>query len=230
MDISFIAEAAALVGDPARANMLFALKEEGELSATDLASVAGVSASTASGHLAQMRIAGLIIVNQEGRSRRYRLADAEIAESLEAIEAMAARLTPRKSSALIRDPALRNARRCYDHLAGELGVRLADAFVKEKMLAGESDAFALRPKGERALNDLGIDVEALRASKRKLTKSCSDWSEGSYHLGGAVGAAVFHRFSELGWLRVAADGRTVKVTKVGAKSIPSLFANNPLVV
>ena len=126
-DIPYIAGAAALIGDPSRANMLSALKDDGVLSATELAHVADVAPNTASGHLVRLTEAGMVTVECKGRHRYYSLACHEVAEALEALEALSANIAPRHRPRSHNDDSIRYARSCYDHLAGKLGVRLAEA-------------------------------------------------------------------------------------------------------
>ena len=125
IDVPYIAEVASLIGDPARANMLSALKDAPVLSATELAHVAGVAPNTASGHLAKLTQARMVTVTRQGRHRYYRLACDEVADALEALEALAVSAAPRQRRPGPRDDSIRFARTCYDHLAGRVGVKLA---------------------------------------------------------------------------------------------------------
>jgi hypothetical protein len=157
-DIPYIAEAAALIGDPARANMLSALEDDGVRSATGLAHVAGVAPNTASGHL-----------------------------------------------------------------AGRLGVRLAEALAQLHFIKHTPDGFALLDRGETAFVTLGIDIDALKAKRRRLVRPCPDWSERQAHLGGALGAELFERFCDLGWLRRQSGTRAVSVTPKGKSALRKHF-------
>ena len=186
-DTPYIAEVAALIGDPARANMLLTLKDVGVLSATELAHVAGVAPNTASGHLARLTEAGIVTVERKGRHRYFRLAGDAVADALEALESLATRSVPRSRPPGPRDPAIRFARSCYDHLAGTLGVRLTWSLASRGYLKAAESNFLLTKKGERAFKNLGIDVDLLRAGRRQLTRRCLDWSEKRPHLGGPWG-------------------------------------------
>jgi DNA-binding transcriptional ArsR family regulator len=223
LDIPYIAEVAALIGDPARANMLSAMKDDRALTATELAHVAGVAPNTASGHLAKLVQARLVAVEREGRLRWYRLASAQVAETLEALEELAVGAAPRSRFPGPRDEAIRFARVCYDHLAGEVGVRLAGALIGRGYLSDDDGASGLTRKGEKALIRFGLDVEALGTTRRRLVRRCLDWSGRQPHLGGALGASLFLRFHELGWVRRRPGTRAVTVTSRGRQGFRDWF-------
>jgi DNA-binding transcriptional ArsR family regulator len=224
IDIPYIAEVAALIGDPARANMLSAMKDERALTATELAHIAGVAPNTASGHLAKLVAARLVAVEREGRHRWYRLASAQVAEALEALEGLAEGAAPRSRPRGPRDEAIRFARVCYDHLAGEVGVWLAGAFIRRGYLTmHESDAATLTRKGEKALLRFGLDLKTPGATRRRLVRSCLDWSGRRPHLGGALGASLLARFHELGWVRRQAGTRAVTITVRGRQGLRDWF-------
>jgi DNA-binding transcriptional ArsR family regulator len=223
LDIPYIAEVAALSGDPARANMLSAMKDDRALTATELAHVAGVAPNTASGHLAKLVQARLVAVEREGRLRWYRLASAQVAETLEALEELAVGAAPRSRFPGPRDEAIRFARVCYDHLAGEVGVRLAGALIGRGYLSDDNGPAGLTRKGEKALIGFGLDMEALGTSRRRLVRSCLDWSGRRPHLGGGLGASLFLRFHELGWVRRRPGTRAVTVTGRGRQGFRDWF-------
>lgn len=221
--VTYIAEIASLIGDPARANMLFALKDDGVLSATELSYIAGVAPNTASGHLAKLMQANMVTVERKGRHRFYRLAGAELAEALEALQELAVIATPRSHRPDPRGDAIRFARVCYDHLAGELGIKLAGSLVSLGYLGPPEDGFVLRKKGEAALVDLGIDLNELRAGRRRFVRLCLDWSGRRPHLGGALGASLCSRLKELGWVRRGKSTRAVFVTNKGRQGFRDWF-------
>jgi DNA-binding transcriptional ArsR family regulator len=223
-DIPDIAAAAALIGDPARANILSALKDDHALSATELANVAGVAPNTASGHLARLVKAGMIEVEAKGRNRYYRLSCHEVADALETIEALTSKLLPDMEPQIIGNHEMRFARSCYDHLAGTVGVRLTQQLRELKYIVSVSNGFFLTNKGERAFSSLGIDVQSLKTSRRCLTRRCPDWSEHSIHLGGALGAALFKRFLDLGWIQKRRGSRAVSITQRGKKALKDYFS------
>ena len=223
VDIPNIAKAAALIGDPARANMLSALKDDGALSATDLAEVAGVAASTASGHLSKLVDAGMIRVERKGRQRIFTLACAEVADALEALEALAETTAPRHRPRSRQDREIRYARACYDHLAGRLGVELAQALVGLEYIERTPHGFDLLDRGADALAGLGVDLAALKAKRRRLLRACPDWSEGHVHVGGALGAMLFERFCHNGWLRRRRGSRVLDITPNGRSAFREQF-------
>ena len=217
------AEIAALAGDPARAGMLHALMDGRALTASELAQVAGVTPQTASGHLARMATAGLVKVEKQGRHRYHRLASPAVARMMESIMQVASGLDTMRPAPVTgpRDAALRAARTCYDHLAGRLGVALADGLVAGGHVELADDAGLVTEGGLALLGRLGIDVAALSAARGKrariLCRPCLDWSERRPHLAGAVGAALCARSFEEGWIRRIAGTRAVAVTPKGQR-------------
>ena len=218
------AQVASLAGDPARAGMLHALMDGRALTATELAHVAGITPQTASSHLSRMAAAGLLSVEKQGRHRYHRLASPAVAQMMESIMQVASGLEPagRPISVGPRDAALRAARTCYDHLAGRLGVALADALVAGGYAELANDAGVVTDAGMELLGRIGIDVDALLArrgkrSARILCRPCLDWSERRAHLAGAVGAALCaHSFAK-GWVRRIDGTRAVAITPKGQR-------------
>lgn len=223
MNTVMLAEVGAMVGDPARANMLIALMDGRALAAGELAYAAGVTAQTASGHLARMTAAGLLACASQGRHRYYRLASAEVAGMIEAMMQVAAVGPVRRRPARI-DPGLTAARTCYDHLAGRLGVALCERLVARGDVVLDAEAGALTPAGSRALAEFGIDIAALSHGRRCFCRPCLDWSERRPHLGGALGAALARRLFALRWIERVRDGRAVTVTPTGRSGLAQAFA------
>jgi DNA-binding transcriptional ArsR family regulator len=212
-----MAEIGALVGDPARANMLTALLGGQSLSASDLAWHAGVTPQTASGHLARMVAAQLIAVTALGRHRYYRLASPKVAQMLETIYQVAGdQPVPRRRLPSYVDTAMREARTCYDHLAGELGVAVAEALVGQKYLILDEEAGVVTRRGTRFFGDLGIDLTAISQQRRCFCRICIDLTERRPHIAGGLGAAFCTRCFELGWIARVKDNRAVAITKKGA--------------
>ena len=210
-----IAEIAALAGDPARANMLVALASGTALTASELANEAGVSAQTASSHLAKLEAGHLVVAVKQGRHRYFRLAGNDVAEMLETMMGVAARAGHLRTRPGPADPAIRKARVCYDHLAGEMGVALFDALTKRGHLAARGEELRLTRKGAQHLSGLGIDVEALGALRRPLCRPCLDWSMRRTHLAGSLGAALLDRIFALGWAARDPSSRAVLFTRRG---------------
>ena len=206
---------AALIGDHARAEVLTALMADRALTATELAAVAGVTKQTISAHLAKLLDAGLLAAERQGRHRYFRLADRDVAQLLESLMGVAFRTGALRHRLSPREPALRQARVCYDHLAGELGVAIHERLLARRALAPAGDGLVLTATGHRLLQQLGIDTAALALQRRKFCHACLDWSERRHHLGGAVGAALLGRMIELGWLRRGKGSRVVSVAAHG---------------
>ncbi len=209
---------AALIGDLGRSNMLAALLGGEALTATELAAIAGVSRPAASEHLAKLTQGHLLSVTSQGRHRYYRLASAEVAHALEAVMTVAAAEGPGRRATPRIDPALRNARTCYDHLAGRLGVALADALAARGAVVLTPDAGEVTELGLDLLDSLGILIETPRRSKRLLCRSCLDWSERRPHIAGALGAALQKRMFTLGWIK-RDKGRAITVTPAGRRGL-----------
>jgi DNA-binding transcriptional ArsR family regulator len=228
------AEVASLAGDPARAGMLHALMDGRALTASELARVAGITPQTASSHLSRLTIAGLLAVEKQGRHRYHRLASPAVAQMMESIMLVASRseATTPKLTVGPRDAALRTARTCYDHLAGRLGVALADAMVASGQVELAKDGGLMTDTGMELLRKLGIDVDGpSRVSNRRgrvLCRPCLDWSERRPHLAGAVGAALCTLSFDKGWVRRIEGTRAVAITPNGQRSYRELFGVAPL--
>jgi DNA-binding transcriptional ArsR family regulator len=224
-----IAMVAALVGDPARANMLTALMTGRALTASELAHQAGVTPQTASSHLAKLEAGRLIEPEKQGRHRYYRLTGPDVADVLEGLAGLAARAGHMRVRTGPKDPALRRARICYDHLAGDLGVQMLDSMKNQRLVRQKKQDIELTTEGERFLaKTLQISAETLSHPRRPVCKACLDWSERRHHLAGTLGAAMMTRFTELKWAaRDSAPGsRVVNFTRSGKKRFAALFGNS----
>lgn len=226
---SGLAETAALVGDPARANMLVALMDGRALTATELAAAAGVTPQTASAHLARMTTAGLLTVERQGRHRYHRLASRSIAHMLEGIMAVAATPhgTVRARRTGPKDRAMRHARTCYDHLAGQLAVTMADRMVERGHVEWSQDGGIVTERGSSFLLTIGVDLDPATARARRtrvFCRPCLDWSERRPHIAGAVGAALLSACFSQDWLRRTHGSRVVTVTPRGRRGLDDAFA------
>ena len=227
-----LAPLGALIGDPARAAMLWTLMDGTAKPAGELAYVAGASAQSASQHLAKMIEAGLLLQEVQGRHHYYRIARPEVATALEALmAAVGTAPQPRAVPAARRTPEeLRYARTCYDHLAGELGVGIYDAMRADKLLEGDVKDIHITPAGQRWLGKLGIDKESLQGKRRALACGCLDWSERRHHLAGTLGAALLTAMLGQGWLTRSKKNRAVRVTPGGAAALRKHFPRAALPV
>jgi DNA-binding transcriptional ArsR family regulator len=214
---------AALIGDHARAEILTALTAGEALTATELAAVAGVTKQTVSGHLAKLLEARLVAVENQGRHRYFRLGGRDVAQLLESLMGVAYRTGAVRVRASPREPALRKARVCYDHLAGELGVLVFDGLEQRRLLRSGSGGLQLTRNGLRFFAAFGIDTDALVSRRRPLCRACLDWSVRRHHLAGALGAAVLDRCYALGWARRAKGSRVVSFSPSGEKALRERF-------
>ena len=233
------AEVASLAGDPGRAGMLHALMDGRALTATELAGVAGITPQTASGHLAQLTAGGLVTVQQQGRHRYHRLASPAVARMLESIMSVAAGSggpdgTGRRAPIVVgpRDKALRRARTCYDHLAGQIAVAMTDRMLERGQVDFSADGGMLTERGVGFLRDIGVDIDALaertaRRGGRIFCCPCLDWSERRSHIAGAVGAALCQACFTQGWLRRIDGTRAVSVTPAGQMALRRAFDLRP---
>ncbi|MGH7119078.1 MAG: ArsR/SmtB family transcription factor [Acetobacteraceae bacterium] len=230
-----LAETAALIGDPARANMLIALLDGRALTASELARAAGITPQTTSSHLAHLTDAGLLTMTRQGRHHYHRLASAEVARMLENIMSVTASrralpVRPVRTATGPRDAALRRARTCYDHLAGQLAVAVADRMIERGQIDLSPDGGALSEEGAAFLLGLGVDLEAARVyasrrgGRRIYCRACLDWSERRPHIAGAVGTAMARAWFARGWLRRIEGSRAVALTRIGEAALGKAFA------
>jgi DNA-binding transcriptional ArsR family regulator len=214
-----MSEVAALVGDRARGEMLSALVSGRALTAKELAYVAKITPQTTSEHLSKLVEAGLLTFITRGRFRYFRLASAAVSQMLEGIMNVAAsRRVP-----TFRDPTLARARICYDHLAGELGVTIADSLIRNGHLTLGPDGGEVTESGETFLANMGIDVMGSRKRRRAFCRPCLDWSERRYHIAGAIGAAIAERCFEMKWVKRIEDSRALQITPVGEDGLLTTF-------
>ncbi|MBD3147262.1 ArsR/SmtB family transcription factor [Microbispora bryophytorum] len=218
-----IAPVAALIADGARAAMLTALLDGRALAAGELARIAGVSAPTASSHLARLLDGGLVTVVKQGRHRYYRLAGPDVARTLEVLARISGRVAVRSLRQSRQARLLREARSCYDHLAGRVGVELYDALVREGGLIEADGGCLLTASGAQALTELGVDVERVRRARRRFAPDCLDWLERRPHLGGALGAAVLDRLLAREWLVRGTVPRALRLTGTGREGLERIF-------
>jgi DNA-binding transcriptional ArsR family regulator len=219
-----IAEVAALVGDPARANILCALLGGRALTATELAYAAGVTPQTTSGHLAKLAGARLLVPTKQGRHRYYRLAGPHVGQMLEGIMKVAISGPPRFQPRTPADDKLRHARTCYDHIAGVLGVGLAERLTECEHIVLGDEAGEVTRAGVEFFARLGVDLTAARSKRRLFCRPCLDCTERRPHIGGAVGAALANRCFELKWIERVRDTRALSITPAGRRGLLEHFS------
>jgi DNA-binding transcriptional ArsR family regulator len=224
---SAVAATAALIGDPARASTLLTLMDGRALTAGELARAAGVTPQTASAHLARMSAAGLLAAHRQGRHHYHRLASPAVAQMIESLIAVSQRDAAGSCRAVVtgpRDKALRAARTCYDHLAGQLGVALADALVGLGCLELSPEGGAVTEAGLAFFRDFGVELGAApRGGSRVFCRPCLDWSERRLHVGGVLGAALAARCFALDWIRRGDGSRAVSLTRTGERGFRETF-------
>ncbi|MFQ1061403.1 ArsR/SmtB family transcription factor [Bordetella trematum] len=231
LSIAAFAHTASLLGDLARASMLTALMDGRARSAAELARIAGIAPQTASAHLANLVEAGLLLREHQGRHRYHRLASPAVAHLIESLMALSSDPdAPRRKLPQCgpRDPALRYARSCYDHLAGEVAVAISDRLIALGHLELTHDGGLLTASGEQMLGTLGVDIDAARQgsqrrSGRAFCRPCLDWSERRPHLAGALGAALLRCCLEKDWLRRRPDSRVISLTPTGRQALQQAF-------
>ena len=214
-----IAEVAALIGDPGRAAMLLALLDGRDLAASELASVAGMTPQAATAHFKKLVAAGLLVGRSAGRHRFFRIASSEVGHAIETLAAIA---RPARIVALGQTTAferLREARSCYDHLAGKLGVAVTERLIERKALAPDGRDFTLAPHGRRIFSELGVDVDNVQGERRRFARACMDWTERRPHLAGSLGASVLHLLVHKRWVTRNANDRALRVTPEGEREL-----------
>jgi len=216
-----ISRIAALLGDPARANILSALMGGQALTAGELAREAGVTPQTASSHLAQLEAGRLLTRRIQGRHNYFALAGPDVAEVLEQLALIAERAGHMRTRPGPRDPAMRRARVCYDHLAGDAGVAMLDALVADGRIADRDGSLVLTDTGRLFARDFGVATET--RGGRPLCKACLDWSVRRSHLAGAFGAGLLDRIYALGWARRVDNSRVVAFSAPGLRAFEQAF-------
>ena len=211
-DISYVA---ALIGDPARANMLTALMSGKALTVSELAGEAGVQVQTASSHLAKLQSGGLVTPRKQGRHKYFAIASDDVAGVLEALMGLAAGTGHLRLRTGPKDDALRKARVCYSHLAGEMGTQLYDTLQIRGYITTRGEDVMLTSAGRSFIEAFGVDLAPLEKKAAPLCRECLDWSERRFHLAGSVGRAVLGQIEEKGWATRDQTTRVVSFTDAG---------------
>jgi DNA-binding transcriptional ArsR family regulator len=219
-----IARIATIIGERGRAQILTALMSGRAMTATELADAAGVTRPTASSHLSKLHQAKLIAADRQGRHRYFRIASSDVAELLEGMMGAAHQIvaSPMFGPA---DPALRKARLCYDHLAGELGVLIYDGIERRHGFTMTTRGLVLNEGGWQLLGELGLCAGEMPQTRRPECRACIDWSERRHHLAGAIGACLLARLVELRWAQLLQGSRVVRFTAAAERSLREIFSN-----
>lgn len=218
-----IAHIAALIGDPARANMLTALMSGKALTVSELAKEAGVTIQTASSHLSKLDQGGLLRSRKQGRHKYFALANDEVAHVLEGLMGLAAGAGHLRRRTGPKDAELRQARVCYNHLAGDMGTRMFDSLIAQEHLVFDGETLALTASGATFVADFGIDLDMLRKGRAVLCRECLDWSERRSHLAGSLGRAFLSRFEALSWVKRDQKTRVISFSRNGIEEFERLF-------
>jgi DNA-binding transcriptional ArsR family regulator len=220
MDAERLTEIATALGSPTRARMACALLSGTAHTGGELARHVGVAPSTASEHLSHLVDAGLIAVDAQGRHRYFRLAGPQVAQLLEAMM-----ITPADATPIAVRPipsGLAFARSCYDHLAGELGVRVCDRLIALELVRVTGNVATVTDTGRQRLAGVGVEVTA--SGSRPAVRTCLDWSQRRHHLAGAVGARLLDAMLERRWLyRSRQRRRELRLTELGRRELDARF-------
>lgn len=225
MAASRISVVGSAMADPNRAQILAALASGRQHTAGELARWIGLAPSTTSRHLARLVDAGLVVVTPSGRRRFFNIASEEVAHWLEQVDELE---LPETNQPVRPGPRsdLSFARSCYDHLAGEAGVRLYAAMVTTGALIEDSDRPQVSEEGARQLLRLGVDVHGLTQERRPLTRQCLDWTQREHHLGGSLGAALLEMMHRNKWVSHGNDRRVLRLTNHGTSEFADRFGCN----
>lgn len=218
-----ISKISAVLSSPVRENILMALMSDMALTANELAREAGVEASTMSGHLRILEDAGLIKALPQGRFKYFKLQSSEIAQQLEALIARTTAFELSRVRPGPKDELLRESRRCYQHIAGRLGVRIYDSMLRQGYIQPHEEEPVLTDEGRRFFEDLGVDISKCDVGKKPLCKSCLDWSERRYHLAGVLGELLLDVVLQKGWVKSGAVPRALRITDLGRQEIDRYF-------
>ncbi|WP_025721912.1 ArsR/SmtB family transcription factor [Paenibacillus polymyxa] len=221
---SNVAMIASLVSEPSRAAILTALLDGRFHTASELAHMAGIKPQTASFHLAKMTEAQVVTVEKQGRHRYYGIQDPEVARVMESFLSIAPSVPIHSFKQASENEALRLARTCYDHVAGQLGVQLMSFFIQKGILSEDQDGLHITEQGETFFTDFQIDLKKTRQKRRSFSHKCLDWSERRHHLAGALGSALLDRLFELNWIERLPTTRAIRVTADGKRGFKEIFS------
>ena len=215
---------ALIIGEQARASMLWSLLDGRAYTATELAAIANISRQSASNHLSKMLDNGLLIVLTQGRHRYYSFANDDVAYAIESLANLIPEFKLRKEKKDSKEKSgIYFARTCYDHLAGELAVKITDSLIENKIIITKGDQFELSSKGDSHFNSLGINIESLKGKRRSVTKACLDWTERRPHLAGSLGAELLNFMLKKDLIRRVKNSREIIVTPGSLFEMKKIF-------
>ncbi|MCK0094034.1 winged helix-turn-helix domain-containing protein [Yoonia sp. F2084L] len=220
-----IARVATLIGDPARANMLTALMTGKALTASELAAEAGVTVQTASTHLAKLLDGELLQMRKQGRHKYFALAHADVAATIEALMGLAAGQGATRTRTGPKDAQMRQARVCYNHLAGQMGVQMFTSMRDRNFIWERGEDLGLTPQGETFVTGFGVALDGLTAARAPLCRRCLDWSERRTHLAGSLGRAMLAQMEALAWVRRDKGSRALLFSQAGQRAFTAAFPN-----
>ncbi|OMQ09936.1 helix-turn-helix transcriptional regulator [[Flexibacter] sp. ATCC 35103] len=226
MEDQFI-KAATLIGDATRAAIMWTLLDGRAFTATELSVAVNTSPQNMSMHLSKLLEADLLAVEKQGRHKYYRFSNKEVAYVVEAMANLIPKPDILSKKKVENYPPIKYCRTCYDHLAGKIGVALADSLVQQKIIIEKESAFEISTEGEKWFSDFGINLEDAQKQKRIFLKPCLDWSERRYHIAGSIGTLLLNKMLEQDWIRRTANSRAIIITGKGEKE---LFKNFKIVV
>ncbi|MDX6190016.1 winged helix-turn-helix domain-containing protein [Flavobacterium sp. Fl-318] len=221
MEDQFI-KVASLLGDPTRAVIMWALLDGKAFTATELAIAANTSPQNISMHLAKLLDAGLLCVEKQGRHKYYRFSNKEVAYAIEAMASLIPPVMLQKKNSEKHSP-IKHCRTCYDHLAGKIGVAVAESLVEQSILLDSETKLEVTLKGIKWFSDFGINIEEIKKQRRLFLKPCLDWSERKNHIAGSLGASLLNKMIADDWLRRTKDSRAIQITGKGEKELFRYF-------
>jgi DNA-binding transcriptional ArsR family regulator len=222
MEDQFI-KAAGLIGDATRAAIMWTLLDGRAFTATELSIAVNTSPQNISMHLGKLLEANLLSVEKQGRHKYYRFSSTEVAYVVEAMANLIPKPEISSKKKTENYPPVKYCRTCYDHLAGKIGVALADSLLEQKIIIEKNTTFEISPEGEKWFSDFGINLEEAQKQKRIFLKPCLDWSERRYHIAGSVGTLLLNKMLEQDWIRRTKDSRAIIITGKGEKELLKNF-------
>ena len=221
MEDQFI-KIASLIGDPVRAVIMWTLLDGKAFTATELGITVSTSPQNISMHLAKLLDAGLLSVEKQGRHKYYRFSNKEVAYAIEAMASLIPPVSPQKKNSEKHSP-IKHCRTCYDHLAGKIGVAVAESLLEQHIILDLDTRFEVSSEGVKWFSDFGINLEDLKKQRRLFLKPCLDWSERKNHIAGSVGTSLLDKMIADDWLRRTKDSRAIQITGKGEKELFGYF-------